>query len=180
MKIRRRPRVVVGLDLSLRAAAACSIPSDWNFDWKRVRTAVFGESLSINATARDHIKRMMRIASGVTKFCRDAGATSVFVESYAFGMRSSSSHGLAELGGVVKASLLSELGLSVDAVVASQARKTLLQRLPRKDIKKFVLRNARRLGEPVASWGDDEVDALVIANHALVLVGGIPLSFEGE
>ena len=182
MKIRKskKPGIIVGLDLSLRAAAACALPTDWDGDLTKAKTEMFGGKLGSDATHRERTERMVKIAHDVSLFCLNAKATHVFVEAYAFGMRSTSSHQLAELGGAVKARLLDELDLAVEPIVASQARKTLLQKLPRADVKEFTELNVRSLGGPAPYWTGDECDAFCVVNHALSLVGGVPLSFLGK
>jgi len=175
-----RTEVVVGLDLSLRAAAVCAIPIGWGQDLTKVVTAVFGASLTQDATTRDRLERLIQIAHDIELFCIHHKATHVATEAYAFAARSSSAHALAELGGVVKTRLLDHLDIVTESIVASQARKTLLQKLPRKKVKEYTLRNVRRLGGVTKTWTDDEIDAMVIANHLLMTCGGVAMTFEGE
>lgn len=177
----RRPKVVVvGLDLSLRAAAACAIPLTWGQDIRRVRTAVFGYPLDANATQREHAERRAQIAHDVVVFCINNGARHVFVEDYAFSKRASSVTKLAELGGVVKDHVLDCLDLEVVPVTASVSRKTMLQRLVKRDVKAWVLGSVRqRFGAQVAAWGEDEIDAFVVANHGAMVAGGVAMTFDG-
>jgi hypothetical protein len=171
---------VVGLDLSLRAAAACALPIRWDHDLSKVRMMVTGSALANDATARDQIERIDQIAHDVSVFCINAHARRIYTEAYAFSRRSTSSHQLAELGGVVKSRLLDDLDIAVVPVTASQARKVLLQQLPRKDSKAFTIRNVRRLGGIASKWTEDECDAFTICNLALMHEGGTAMSFPGE
>lgn len=71
---------VVGIDLSLRAAAACAIPIPWDYDMAKVRMVRAGYALTKAASNRDKIERGVQIAHDVSVFCvnvravRDLGA----------------------------------------------------------------------------------------------------------
>lgn len=173
---------VVGLDLSLRGPAACWIPEGWRGDPAKVRMGGrdWGGALTAGASPEDHAERIRRIARAVAAFCRAHRTVAVGVEGYAFGMRSTSSHALAELGGAVKLALWEELGLAAHPVAASAARKILLQRLPRRNVKEWTEENVRRLGGVAIYWTHDEVDAFTICNYQVMVQGWIPLSFEGK
>jgi hypothetical protein len=145
-----------------------------------VTTITFGSSLSMDATPREQVERLARIARDVTVFCLKVKATSVGVESYAFAQgRQAHAHALAELGGAVKVNLFTAFNLVAEPVVASRARKVLLQHLPRKDVKAYVQANVRRLGGQALEWTHDQVDSFVIANYMVMVAGGVAMTFDG-
>lgn len=174
---------VVGLDLSLRSPAACWIPRGWKGDTRQLKAAGkgWGTDLKNDATEAEHLDRMERIARSVALFCLARRPVAVYVEQYAFSKANSTSAvQLHECGGIVKHFVREALGLPVIAVTASAARKTLLQKLPKKDSKQFTEDNVRRLGGAAVYWSGDEVDAFVVANHGARLQGWVPLSYEGK
>lgn len=170
--------MIIGLDLSLRAAAACALPIDWDHDMRTIRTCVSGIALGKDATSAHRLERINAISAGIVAFCRAHKASEVFVEEYAFAQGASHAREIAELGGVIKYRLFAELSLVAIPVVASRARKVLLQKLPRKDVKPWVVANVKRLPGTV-DWTPDEVDAFVIANCGSEMVGGTAMSFAG-
>ncbi len=172
---------VVGLDLSLRTPAACAIPTNWKHKLKDVRVRTFfNEKLEADATPYERLMRLERIANGVVEFCKEMRATAVFAEEYAFSQKLSQAHALGEGGGCVKLEVWRRLKLIVKPIVASSARKTLLEKCPRQDAKPFVQYNVQRLGGPTKKWTGDEIDAFVIVNHGFGLIGGTVMSFPGE
>ena len=182
MKIRRSifHGTVVGLDLSLTASAACAIRVPWDGKIENVeQMEVAGYKLTKDATEREQRERIKSIRRAVLSFCRDTNAHRVVVEDYAFSAQGQITR-LAELCGVVKMALDETFDLHTETVRASQARKLLLQKLPQKDSKLFTHVNVRRLGGSAATWTGDEIDALVVANYAVMMAGGTPVSFEGQ
>jgi hypothetical protein len=171
---------IVGLDLSLRAAAACALPHRWNHSLKRVKVATFGGDVAAEATPLDRVQRLHDIANGIVDFCRKNQASHVWTEEFAFSQKQSQSHALGEGGGVVKLALYQQLGLVVIPVVASSARKLMLQHLPKSDVKTFTHWNIRQLGAPIDKWNGDEIDAFVVANFGLSELGYAAMSWLGE
>ena len=171
-------RVVVGLDLSLRAAAAAKVTLPWDGDLEDVVTRVIGDEVSKDSAPEAYARRLDLIAKSMVDFCD--GADVVYVEEYAFSQMSKRAHSLGEVGGVVKLELFRRLGHAPIPVTASTARKTMLQKLPRKGVKEFTMRNVRRLGAPADRWTEDQIDAFVCLNHGVMLQGGIALTFAGE
>lgn len=184
MKVRRARRAstggVIGLDLSLTGSAACFIPWGWEGDTRQLQTGKWGYPLTKDATPEDHVDRMIHIAEEVVDWCLLRQHSLVAVENYAFSQASTSATTLRELGGIVKREFRKRLGRVPSPVVASSARKTLLMKLPKANQKKFVEENVRRLKGEALYWTGDEVDAFVVCNHAMMLAGGVPLSFEGK
>jgi archaellum biogenesis ATPase FlaH len=138
-----------------------------------------GLPLTKDATVRERIERIAQIAHDVSVFCINVHAVHVSTETYAFNAGGAHAHELAELGGVVKHQLLDGLNIVTDSIPAATARKTMLQKLPRSDVKAFVTRNVRRLGGLALEWTHDEIDALVICNHALMKAGFVAVERTG-
>src|ERR1041384_6249122 len=131
--------VVLGLDLSLRGAGMVALPLDWGGDWSRVRRHTAGEGLPKDACEALRIGRNKRIADDVVAFAKLHGCTAALVEQSAFPSRHAHAHSLGELGGVVKHQLAERTGLIVDVVPPSSARKLVLGKVPRKDVKIAVV-----------------------------------------
>ena len=181
MKVRRAAfkGTVVGLDLSLTGAAACALPCPWDGALGKVRMMpMAGYPLKNDATATEQRERIIEIRNSISEFCQLVNAKHIVVEAYAFSASGKITM-LAELCGVVKISLWEALHVSVESVHASSARKTLLQKLPKKDSKLFTKVNVQRLGGVARTqWTGDQIDAFVCANHALSTVG-TALSYPG-
>lgn len=171
---------VVGLDLSLTGTAACALPLGWDHDMYRARTMKSGYMLPNDSSPEDQVKRLITIVDDVVDFCDRRRAKHVYIENYAFSQKQSRAHALGELGGTVKKEVYQKLGLVVIPVVASRARKILLQHLPRADSKKFTIKNVKRLEGPSWGWTEDECDSFVVCNAGLMFVGGTAMSFPGE
>jgi hypothetical protein len=179
----QRGRHVVGIDLSLRAAAACAIPFPWDHDLGKVRTVKAGYALGVGASPRERLERFAQIAHDLSVFCLNVKAVRIGIEAYAYSASSAHQHQTFECGGIVKHEILQLLDLEVHEVTASTARKTLLGHVPRLGAgktKPWVVRNVRRLGGPTLDWTDDECDAFVVSNRILADAGGVALSFDGE
>jgi Holliday junction resolvasome RuvABC endonuclease subunit len=158
--------VVVGLDLSLRAAGAVRFEAPWSLDFKDIEHMVTGHALPRTATEYDRMCRLSSTKKALLEFCE--GASVVVVEQYAFSRGMSQAHALGEMGGVVKHAL-HERGIEVVPVVASHVRAC-LGKFPRKDTKVFVEAAVRKMGAP-DDWTADEVDAFVCANGYCVEEG---------
>jgi Holliday junction resolvasome RuvABC endonuclease subunit len=182
MAKKKRQPGVVGLDLSLRSTGACWLPRGWTGDTRQARVmAPCGRDST--GTERDKAMRRNEIASRVLAFVAQHASPgeTVYVEEYAFSKKQASATGLHELGGVVKEVLLVELNVEVIPFVASEARRVLLStKLPRADVKEYVVDQVRRQlkGEAVY-WNEDQIDAMVVANAGLAHRGWTPISFPG-
>ncbi len=184
-------KVIIGLDLSLTGAAACSIPVIPNWSTSHIFTRVFGHKLAKEASDLERLQRFHAIASGVEKFIDDLPIfygdnkrglfePVVFVEQYAFTQSGAMASENRECGGIVKYRLWRKLGIVVTPIVAASARKTLLNKCPRSGAKEFVVKNVRRLEGNPRRWTEDETDAFVIANHGMRLIGAVAMNFDGE
>jgi hypothetical protein len=167
------PRIVVGLDLSLTGSGIAILPSDWHpGDWGRVafeRLTEAGEKSGperveaiVNGVVAAVVLAHARVGEDRSDFPPWVGveehAFSKFAQKHAFAR--------AELVGAVKHQL-HERGVYVAAVVASHARKVFLGPLPRmarKEIKDHLAYVLGGMGAPAGEWGEDVIDAFVIAN----------------
>jgi hypothetical protein len=179
--VSRRRRGVVGFDLSLRAPAACFIPPGWALgDWA---CADFGyETFDPRHEVRDEehaelraaYRRIGAIVHWAADFVemhqnRHACPVEVFVENYAFSKSSSSVTKLAELGGAMRFHFYVARRTVVRSVVASSARKLILGKLPRKDVKTVTQQALWDHGAPFADG--DQADSFVVANAGLSELG---------
>jgi len=171
-------RIIVGIDLSLRAAAAAKVVLPWDGDLEDVRTCIVGRDLGLAATPRERAERLEHIVNRLADFCTDA--TDIHLEEYAFAASGAHAHAIGEVGGSLKLWFRKHLDRDPLPVHSAAARKTMLQKLPRSEVKKFVVRNVKRLGSPATGWTDDQIDAFVVMNHGVMLAGGVALTFAGE
>ena len=176
-------QIIIGLDLSLRGSAACRIPITWKQQISVPWVMTIGEKLTADANEEARVSRLSNISNDLIEFCwkHFQGISHkhrhIFLEDYAFAATGAHVRSIAELTGVVKWRLYEEFSIVVQVVAASRARKVLLQHLPRKDVKAYVTNNVRRLG---VTWNDDEIDAFVIANYGVMMVGGCAMTFDGR
>ncbi len=182
VQIVRTPKpTVVGLDLSLNAAAACSLPIK---GWKQspASACVFqvGRKLQRGSSQKEQLDRIEFITQNLVDFCKRVHARRIYIEDYAFSQGQSMARAIGELGGVVKHEIRKQLHIVVSPVVASHARKIMLQWLPKKDVKPYVVWNVKRLGGSATGWTDDQIDAFVVANYGIMRSGGQAITFEGE
>lgn len=177
---RRFAGTIVGLDLSLRAPAACALPCPWDLDMGAARVMHAGAELTKDATPAEHLERMLDIADAIVSFCHEVRAQRVYIEDHAFGLASTANaNKTIEMTGIVKAWVKCKVGIAPEPIHSAKARKILLQQLPRKGAKEYAQRNVKRLGTYVAKWTEDEIDAFVIANAGIMLAGGVAMSFPG-
>jgi Holliday junction resolvasome RuvABC endonuclease subunit len=166
--------IVLGLDLSLTGAGLVAVPSDWSGSWGRIARTTVGHPLKKNASEADRIGRLVRISAEVVTFAEAHRCTAAVLEQYAFTSRHAHAHSLGELGGICKVLLTERCRIPVDVVPPASARKLILGRLPRKDVKAHTRAALTRMGMPPA-WTDDEADAFVVANWKLSEIGGYAL-----
>lgn len=166
--------VIGALDLSLRGAGMVALPLDWQGDWTRIERATVGHQLPRDAREADRIGRLVRISGEVVAFVERHHCTVGAIEQYAFAALHSHAHALGELGGVVKVLLSTRVGIAVEPVQAASARKLILGKLPRADVKIHTRIALSRMGMP-RDWTDDEADAFVIGNWVASALGGFAL-----
>jgi len=155
--------MICGLDLSLTASAIVCVPTDWDGDWKRVRSHVVGQSLPRSANDHERVRRCESIAKTLTQYARSRGVSEAWFESYAYGLRTSA-HSLGELGGIVRL-VMDQSNIALRTANMSTARKLLLGKVPRKDAKGACHEALLEAGRP--AWSKDETDAFVAANLGL-------------
>jgi Holliday junction resolvasome RuvABC endonuclease subunit len=160
--------MLMGLDLSTRAAAAVAVPTLWDGRWDRVRSLVAGEGLKRDASDLERARRTETIARRLVAFAHANGVETAFIESYAFN-QAKAAHTLAELGGVVRLELV-RAGIEIRTAPMSTARKMLLGKLPRADVKAHVYATIRAAGGMFETA--DEADAFCAVNWGLSEVGG--------
>ena len=165
---------LLGLDLSLRAAAAVAVPLNWDGEWRRVLSIVVGEPLRRGATDAERIRRAETIAARITSFAVSNGAQQAWIESYAFGQRTAA-HSLGELGGIVRLEL-ARAGIELRTANISSARKLLLGHARSKDIKVEVFNTLRAAGAALKTF--DESDAFCAENLGLSENGGYCFASE--
>lgn len=161
--------MLVGVDLSSRGLGLVALPPAWDLAWPRIVTARLSEPMRRGATEAEQIARRARLADGVLRFCDRVHATSVWIEGYPLSGRVHGLSGLCELGGVVR-DRLAHVGLDVRTAPLSTARKLVLGRLPRAEVKRITHEVLRSVGAP-ASWTGDELDAFVAANFGASELG---------
>lgn len=163
---------VVGLDLSLTSSGVVVVQDWWHepacgpecfwcgtcpgFQWGEVEHRTFGSDLPATATERERALRRRGIADEIVRVV--GPGAHVYVEGFSYANQHPA---VAELAGVVKDRLLSELDVAVEAVPPLKARKLFLGRCP-KGSKKLVSQALERTGAPFAN--EDECDAFVVAN----------------
>ena len=162
---------VVGLDLSLRNAAAVYIPPEWEpGDWHVPYIVVHHESVPAD-DHRGRVERSIDIAEKLAQWVsHTTPRTRVFVEDYAYGAGQARAHEVAETIGLVKAQLFR---LSPDCLAIplnqSTVRKYLLGKLPKKDRGAAVAAALKKAGAP---WEQSDIgDAFVVANYGRTEVG---------
>jgi Holliday junction resolvasome RuvABC endonuclease subunit len=167
---------ILGIDPSLTRSAAVLIPPGWELgDWLTLRWC----SVEIppgDGTERQRVERMGEIVDRLLNFVSEHSGSEVrgWVEQYAFNARSASVTKLAELGGILRHQFLIEFGVPLEPVTASQARKQLLGKLPRKDQKLAVQLALGRAGAPFVNG--DECDAACVAFWGLTEIGAMGFS----
>lgn len=169
---------IIGLDLSLRCAAAVSLPIDWNpGSWRTIDTMTIGQNLPKDASAFDAAMRLVEICRAISRFVEKRAVKAIYVEDYAYGL---SGQGrkmrIGELGGAIKMTLLKDYDLVVTPVNVMTARKYLLGKLPRANQAAAAMDGLKAMGAKFAT--SDEADAFVIANYGLSEQGQPGLSIE--
>lgn len=183
--------MIIGLDVSLRACAACCIYTGhsehgtrWPYSLDGVFTHVAGQSLEADASSKRRVERIQFITNDLIAWVRECipheKFNGVFIEDYAFGAMGAHVRSVAELTGVIKWRFFDELAVIIEPINMARARKILLQKVPRKDAKKFVSANVKRVCGKASTWTDDEIDAFVISNAGVMLTGDIAMTFEGQ
>jgi Holliday junction resolvasome RuvABC endonuclease subunit len=168
--MRKKRECILGLDLSLRAAAGAVLRPDWQpGDWD-IPTHVAGYPIeAANRSPEASAQRLWFIAEELLAFAKEHNVTSVFVEDAAYGLAGRSGVVLAELAGAVKYAFRARLKLVVVPVNASTVRKYFLGKLPRKNHAAAVYDALTSIGCPLKT--SDEKDAFAVANYGRTELG---------
>ncbi len=169
----------LGIDLSIRNTGLCFIPPKWDKtpDSLVCKNVVIDEK---NVTSVGYERRLVEISRQVSEFIKKCMGVSrlhlyVALEEYAYSRRSRSSSSLAEIGGVVRAMIWQNYGVSTDLVSSGTARKNLMgkTRRKRKDdrvkgikplpIKSQVKNFLKNRSFFLKGWNNDIIDAFVVA-----------------
>jgi hypothetical protein len=162
---------IIGLDLSLTSAGVACIPSTWDGRLERVAVA----TVPHRHAPHDDTERAERLAT-VARQCLSAARELAAGRGIAcWGIESLPTHQahalvpLAELAGVVRY-LLHQDGARVLTVPQASARKLLLGKLPRRDVKEVVRQTVRSMAG-AGCFGPDEVDGFVVVNWLAAELG---------
>jgi hypothetical protein len=172
-RVRVPPRIVVGLDLSLAGAGVAVLPSDRKPGfWNQVAWEWLGEEGKLHGPERVEaiVKKVVDIVVRSHVLVGEENPQHppwVGVEEHAFS-KFAQKHAFAraELVGAVKYALHAK-GVFVAPIVATHARKVFLGPLPRmarKEIKEHLAYVLGQMDAPAEQWGEDVIDAFVIAN----------------
>ena len=164
--------MILGLDLSVRAAAAIAGPLSWDGDWTQLSTKIVGEPLRKGASERERIDRCVRLGVSLSAFAREHGVTDVYIEGYAYG-QATAAHTLGELGGLVRLGLM-RTGIDLHVANMSSSRKLMCGTIPRSADKKAVVQaTLRRAGAPALILDSGDLcDAFVCLNWGMSELGG--------
>lgn len=165
----------MGLDLSARAAAAVTVPIEWDGKWTDgVKSCVVDGGEIAHGDDMARARRTIAIAERIVAFASEHGVTVAWIEGYAFS-QSSAAHTIAEVGGVVRAELL-RAGIEVRTAMMQSARKLLLGKVPRaarvarkNGIKDLVADAFKAAGLEFGTL--DEYDAMAVLNWGQAQAG---------
>ena len=158
--------MLIGLDLSRRAAAAVAVPTEWDGDWTRVASYQCGGRLQANSTEEERIRLCDTIAQRIGSFCQRVYAEHIWIESYAWGT-GTSAYTLGEVGGIVRLELMRHK-LEINVANMGTARKLLLGKVPRgKGLAKKAVQKTLGLAGAPGNWTADHFDAFTVVNFAL-------------
>jgi Holliday junction resolvasome RuvABC endonuclease subunit len=168
---------IMGLDLSVRGAAAVAIRFTWHGDWRGVHTFKCGAALTRAATDDERAARLAKIAKQLVRFAQVQNVTEAWIESYAFSRNGA--HTAGEVGGVVRVAL-ADAGIRLHTAQMSSARKLVLGHVPRgRDaIKAAVTAMWEAAGVGAGAADDDIGDAMVAANMGLAQAGAYCFAVE--
>lgn len=162
--------VAGGIDLSQTGLGLVAVPGDWDLNWDRIVRRTVGRKLEKGAPPWEAAERLEYLVSEAVAFFRGAGVTHAFVESYPKAGRVYNLDMECELGGAIKLAMRRDLRITVHTSQLSTARKLVMGKLPRADVKKIVHATVRSLG-PGKAWTGDEIDAWVAVNLGMSFLG---------
>jgi hypothetical protein len=171
---------VIGFDLSLKAPGAVALPLDWKpGDW---RTAKAWLGKLREPKSQDDLEgqlvRYIAIAEWASMCVAAIPRGAVvhgYVEAYGFHKSNANASRIMESGGKVKTLLYERHGIVLQPVTSSEARKLTLGFNPRKpkfDAKVEVQDAVFNKFKAPTTWGENECDALLVAQFGLSTRGG--------
>jgi hypothetical protein len=166
----KTPTVVMGIDLSQTGLGLVAIPGDWDLHWDRIARTTVGRKLEKGAPPWEAAERLEYLVEQTIAFARQHDVTHVFIEGYPKGGRVFNLDMEAELGGALKLALRRELGLTAHTAQLSTARKLVLGKLPKADVKRITHAIVKSLGAIPFRTGD-EIDAWVAGNLGMSMLG---------
>jgi hypothetical protein len=175
---------VVGFDLSLRAPAAVALPKDWRpGDWKSVRAWLLKtKAPEDGADQMGQMRRYLEIsdwAVGLIQSLAKSGGVHLYVEDYGYSKNNKNAARIMESGGIVRAAICRRFGILMTNVSASHARKLAFGFNPRRpayDPKVFIQDTVFNRFRAPKTWGENECDALLVAQAGLSELGGTILT----
>jgi hypothetical protein len=163
--------VVMGVDLSQTGLGLDAVPGDWDLHWDRIAHVTVGRKLAKGAPPWEAAERLECLVSEAIRFARVHAVTHVFIEGYPKSGRVFHLDMEAELGGALKLALRRDLELTAHTSELSTARKLVMGKLPRADVKRLVHGTVRSFDRMLLSWTGDEIDAWVAANLGMSKLG---------
>lgn len=151
---KREEITVAGLDLSLRGSGVAILSKEGSYFY------TFGEKLEDDASARDHLERVMKISNQIMNVLKKHNVRYVGVENYAFSKAVNRISQQAELGGIIKSQIYSVLKTCVIPLPVNSVRKFILGKST--NDKKVVQKFLKSIGFTTPQ-NADEYDALAVA-----------------
>lgn len=166
----RRPRNVLGLDLSLRSSGAVVLRTGWCPGPAMFDVPVMSTGYELKAPGPlQTVVRLASIVSDLARFADAHGVTHAYVEDLAYGLAGQQGARLAGLADVVRVGLYERLGLVVVPVNQNTVRKFFLGKLPPRDRAGATHAKLRELGCP---WDrSDYGDAFLVASYGRTELG---------
>lgn len=166
------PDIVCGVDLSTTGLGLVAVPEDWGLDWSKLAFETLVPPEMHDAPPWQVIGRLMTLVEGVVDFVQRNDVTHVWIESLpTHGGQTYSAGKLEQVGGAVRYALRRDCRLNAWTSPIATARKLVMGKMPRRDVKATVHATVRSFSGVPFGTGD-EIDAFVAANYGMSLIGG--------
>src|SRR5208337_4572987 len=112
---------------------------------------------------------------------RASAVMHLYVEDYGYSKNNKSAAHMMESGGIVRADIWRRFGLTMTNVSVTHARKLVFGFNPRKpayDPKVFIQDTVFNKFKAPKTWGENECDALLVAQAGLSELGGLILTLQ--
>lgn len=182
--------IVLGIDASIKNTGLFVLPDCWDGGLESIIYKSIVVDASDGLTNMGYEFRLKFISDQVVEFAMDNNVDVIGLEQYAFSRFSRSSRPLAELGGVLRVRLFTDMDICTTMVEASAARKKLMGGYRgkrktdsargikvlsiKKQLEKF-LKNRRFF---LDGWDDNIIDAFAIAHFLYCKMHKVPSFFE--